>query len=211
MCLQDRDIILHSTSSGCSSFRADSHAFGLRKTTELFPNPKRRRKRLLICTDSQSLLMYLKYHIPGECTTVLAEMIDSLNKLSRSFRIRLQFVFSHCGVPGNERVDKEAEAALQDPDAKKYPKSIADALCLALLRLRLSLGEMCDRIVRSGKGNLSVGERMQMTLYITSHHQHFRVGPHATRLSPSKNNGSSAAHHWRASAERQTIRCSCLG
>ena len=167
VCLQDRDIILHSTSSGCSSFRAECLALhsGLEKLQQLFPKPKRRRKRLLICTDSQSLLMYLKYHIPGECTTVLAEIIDSLNKLSRSFRIRLQFVFSHCGVPGNERVDKEAEAALQDPDAKKYPKSIADALCEAAHIIRAEHEEKLRDTHRFGavgakKTTVSTGERI---------------------------------------------------
>ena len=75
--------------------------------------------------------MWLRCHPAGECTTVLAEIVDMLNALSATFRIRLQFVFSHCGVPNNELVDKEADAAMQDPDAKRYPKSVADVLCEA--------------------------------------------------------------------------------
>ena len=131
--LPNRSVVVHSCSSGCSSFRAECLALhsGLAKLRELFSTPRRRRKRLLVCTDSQSLLMWLRCHPAGECTTVLAEIVDMLNALSATFRIRLQFVFSHCGVPNNELADKEADAAMQDPDAKPYPKSVADVLCEA--------------------------------------------------------------------------------
>ena len=73
------------------------------------------RRRLLICTDSQSLIAHLKKGAPT-ATSAAADITNALRALSaHGFRIRFQFVFSHCGVERNEEVDKAADSACDLP------------------------------------------------------------------------------------------------
>ena len=69
------------------------------------------RRRLLICTDSQPLIQHLKKGAQT-ATSAIADITSSLRTLSNhGFRVRLQFVFSHCGVERSEEVDKAADSA----------------------------------------------------------------------------------------------------
>jgi hypothetical protein len=73
------------------------------------------RRRLLICTDSQSLIARLKKGAPT-ATSAVADITNALRALgAHGFRIRFQFVFPHCGVGRNEEVGKAADSACDPP------------------------------------------------------------------------------------------------
>ncbi len=100
------------------SFRAEmvAMAAGLQAALTTIQHPFKRKRRLLVVTDSQSLLMWLRASRSGvECTSLLSCICKTLNELTRFCRVRMQFTYSHCGVTRNEEVDKEADKAASSP------------------------------------------------------------------------------------------------
>ena len=72
--------------------------------------------KLLICTDSQSLLAALAKGPILQTGDIENEIWDLLLQLaSRNVRVTLQFVYGHCGVARNDEVDEEADEAAELP------------------------------------------------------------------------------------------------
>ncbi|KAJ9436040.1 RNA-directed DNA polymerase from mobile element jockey [Diplonema papillatum] len=74
------------------------------------------RRVLLVLTDSQSALAALKDHQRNGVLERLAWR--ALKILATRWQVYLQYVPSHCGIPGNERADEEATKAHGLPAAK---------------------------------------------------------------------------------------------
>ena len=120
--------------TGRSSFRSESLALhaGLRRV--IADKLLHRGQRLLIATDSQSLLMALKSHTACETHSTFTECVAMLNCLAgRGVKIRLQFVFGHCGVPRNELADAAANAAHEC--TTRYALWHKDALSIAKAKI----------------------------------------------------------------------------
>ena len=75
---------------------------------------------MVVCTDSQSALASLREDPSAQSAPLGAESIwRALRSLSAGGRqIHLQWIPSHCGIPGNERADAIAREAsdLQQAD-----------------------------------------------------------------------------------------------
>ena len=95
----------------CSSFRAEMVA--LRSALEsLLESPRTTEEPLIICTDSQSALASLRAGPAAQTTPLGIAIWQSLKELATNGRtIHLQWVPSHCGIQGNERVDAIAKEA----------------------------------------------------------------------------------------------------
>ncbi|KNH05004.1 Ribonuclease H domain [Perkinsela sp. CCAP 1560/4] len=97
---------------GRSSFRSECLALHAGLARVIADRTLSRGQRLLIASDSQSLLMALRRHTARSTTSTFAECVEMLNALAgRGVKIRLQFVFGHCGVPRNELADAAANSA----------------------------------------------------------------------------------------------------
>ncbi|KNH07226.1 reverse transcriptase (RNA-dependent DNA polymerase) [Perkinsela sp. CCAP 1560/4] len=97
---------------GRSSFRSESLAPHAGLSRVIADRTLSRGQRLLIASDSQSLLMALRRHTARSTTSTFAECVEMLNALAgRGVKIRLQFVFGHCGVSRNELADVASNAA----------------------------------------------------------------------------------------------------
>jgi ribonuclease HI len=77
----------------------------------------RRRKRLLICTDSQSLIQALNAGQIRQQNAVVAEITQMFIEIARlGVSVTVQHVYSHCGLPRNDAVDALAKRAARIPD-----------------------------------------------------------------------------------------------
>ena len=95
----------------CSCFRAEMIA--LRKALQfLLDNPAHTEDHVVVCTDSQSALASLQGGPSVQTSQLGTDIWRALRELARDDRqIILQWVPSHCGLGGNERVDSIAKEA----------------------------------------------------------------------------------------------------
>ncbi|KNH07550.1 Ribonuclease H domain, partial [Perkinsela sp. CCAP 1560/4] len=78
--------------------------------------------------------MALKSHAACETTSTSAECVEMLNSLAgRGVKIKLQFVFGHCGVPRNELADAAANSAHEC--STSYTLWHQDALSIAKAKI----------------------------------------------------------------------------
>lgn len=131
--------ILKRGSSAACSFRAEAIAIaaGLSFMTS-DDGPRTNNKRIALITDSQSNLAAFnnraRRSMPWSLTQ--GQAIRALNALrSGGHKIKLCFVFSHCGIERNELVDRAADAATSIPDPPA-PVWWVDALTYARSLLR---------------------------------------------------------------------------
>ena len=95
----------------CSSFRAELVA--LREALRhLHEHPAHTGDPIVLCTDSQAALAKLRGGPSEQESPMGAEIWKLLTDLASGGRpLRLQWVPSHCGIPGNERADALAGEA----------------------------------------------------------------------------------------------------
>ena len=119
---------------GRSSFRSECLALHAGLARVIADRTLSRGQRLLIASDSQSLLMALRRHTARSTTSTFAECVEMLNALAgRGVKIRLQFVFGHCGVSRNELADVASNAA--HGCSTRYTLWHKDALSIARERI----------------------------------------------------------------------------
>ena len=101
----------------CSSYRAEMVALRA-ALTHLREHPAHDEDSVVLCTDSQAALAKLRRGPPGQEAPIGAEIWRLLAGLASADRpFILQWVPSHCGLPGNERADTlagQASALPQD-------------------------------------------------------------------------------------------------
>ncbi|KNH05313.1 reverse transcriptase (RNA-dependent DNA polymerase) [Perkinsela sp. CCAP 1560/4] len=119
---------------GRSSFRSECLALHAGLARVIADRTLSRGQRLLIASDSQSLLMALRRHTARSTTSTFAGCVEMLNALAgRGVKIRLQFVFGHCGVSRNELADVASNAA--HGCSTRYTLWHKDALSIARERI----------------------------------------------------------------------------
>ncbi|KEG06024.1 Tbingi protein [Trypanosoma grayi] len=100
------------------SCRAESIALqvGLQKLLDIIPRRNTRPCRVSVFTDSLSPLMALQTGPLTVTDPILRILWNLLLDLQhRKARIRLQFIFGHCGIAKNEACDKKAKTASDLP------------------------------------------------------------------------------------------------
>ena len=92
-------------------------------------DPMSSRPTVAFLSDSQSLLQALKSGPFRNDDVVIADIWRSLLRLTKYARVKMQHVRSHCGILGNEIVDKLADAAadLKQSGVPLQPRDIAAA------------------------------------------------------------------------------------
>lgn len=97
------------TGKHCSNYRAETEA--LMKAVFLIENSPEEITSVVFLTDARSVLEALQ-------NNNVPELAQAVNKLGSSCNVALQWIPSHCGVPGNEEADKLARlgAQLEQPD-----------------------------------------------------------------------------------------------
>ena len=104
----------------CSNFDAEAKAIetALQYIRETFENVKEKCGNIVIFSDCKSVLQVIKnddnkLNITQKITNYISELIDNF-----SIRIILQWIPSHCELPGNEAADRLAKkgACLDQPD-----------------------------------------------------------------------------------------------
>ena len=78
-------------------------------------------RKVLICTDSQSLCKAIKHSSPD--TARILHLLDCSTR-----RIVIQWVPGHTAVAGNEIADEEAKSAADDTSTDPEPSSLGAAL-----------------------------------------------------------------------------------
>ena len=115
---EDRSELRLPAGALCSSFRAEMTA--LRAALDhLLDNPEDTTDPVVICTDSRSALAALREGPAAQRSLQGAEAWHRLLAVSAGGRqVILQWIPSHCGIPGNDAADTLAkEAAAMDQDA----------------------------------------------------------------------------------------------
>ena len=100
----------------CSSYRAELVA--LRSACQyLLEHPTHLEDPVIFCTDSQSALAALREGPASQTSPLEIEIWEALVRLQRAHtqQIYLQWVPSHCDIPGNERADSVAKDAAALP------------------------------------------------------------------------------------------------
>ena len=85
---------------------------------------------MIVCTDSRAALRLLENGPAAHTTPLGAQVWEALLKLQEYGRsVHLQWVPSHCGLPGNERADALAEeaATLPQDDVHVDPLTLVGA------------------------------------------------------------------------------------
>ncbi|XP_043223412.1 uncharacterized protein LOC122382301 [Amphibalanus amphitrite] len=95
----------------CSSYRAELVALNA-ALEYLRQHPAHTEDPVVVCTDSQAALRRLQEGPSAQSSPLATAIWDSLLELSSSGRrVLLQWIPSHCGIPGNERADQLAKDA----------------------------------------------------------------------------------------------------
>ncbi|XP_043195854.1 uncharacterized protein LOC122367106 [Amphibalanus amphitrite] len=95
----------------CSSYRAELVALNA-ALEYLRQHPAHTEDPVVVCTDSQAALRRLQEGPSAQSSPLAIAIWDSLLELSSSGRqVLLQWIPSHCGIPGNERADQLAKDA----------------------------------------------------------------------------------------------------
>lgn len=101
----------------CSSFRAEMVALQAALAL-LAEHPTHTEDPIVVCTDSQSALAVLRDGPSAQSTPLGCQIWEALSTLTAGGRpVHLQWVPSHCELPGNDRADglaKEATALPQE-------------------------------------------------------------------------------------------------
>eukprot|EP00796_Vickermania_ingenoplastis_P012730 gene12730-8679_t len=121
-----RKVVSDAGSLACS-YRAECVAMeiGLAALLDHVSDTNTKRLRVAVFSDSLSLLMALQTGPHCARDGVLQRIWRHiLTLLNRSVRLSFQFVFSHCGIPRNEAVDKAAAEGRGLP--QRYPAWITD-------------------------------------------------------------------------------------
>jgi transcription elongation factor Elf1 len=103
------------------------------------------RPTIAILSDSQSLLAALKSGPFINHDPILAEIWNGLIKLCKIARIKMQHVRSHCGIEGNELVDREADEAAE-LNQQDVPLQYRDICAAAKEILRGERSQHCAAI-----------------------------------------------------------------
>ena len=109
---------------------------------------RRRRPTVVFLSDSQSLLRSLqKGPLLNRTDPVLYDIWLHLQQLSKHARVSLQHVRSHCGIEGNEIVDKLADEASKLPQTG-VPNQLRDIVAAAKQQLRVKRASQiaCERV-----------------------------------------------------------------
>jgi len=85
------------TEKHCSNYRAETEA--LVKAVSLIEDSAEEVISVVFLTDARSVLEGLQ-------SNNVTELAHTVNKLGSSRNVALQWIPSHCGVPGNEKADK---------------------------------------------------------------------------------------------------------
>ena len=95
-------------------------------------------ENLVIYTDSQSSLFLIKDRRPEHYLPLVFEIQAKLFSLNSSHLIKLQFIPSHCGIPGNEAADLAAREAhilryrtVTTPSREELVRAINDAISVS--------------------------------------------------------------------------------
>jgi hypothetical protein len=95
-------------------------------------------ENLVIYTDSQSSLFLIKDRRPEHYLPLVFEIQAKLFSLNSSHLIKLQFIPSHCGIPGNEAADLAAREAhalryrtVTTPSREELVRAIDDAISVS--------------------------------------------------------------------------------
>ena len=143
-------------------------------------------KKVLICTDSQSLCKAIQHRSPDT-----ARILHLLNCSTR--RIVIQWVPGHTAVAGNEIADEEAKSAAGDTSADPEPSSLGAALS-CIKRTFKDQPPTHPRIKRTYKGysekrdGQQIKSRADATLLAqlrAGHSRHLRA--YASLMDPSVN------------------------
>ena len=89
------------------------------------------RPMALFCTDSKSALQALSSGPTTNAASLFADVWKLLSALSRHYRVTLQWVPAHCGIPGNEAADAQAANGSR---LKQRHVQIAHSAALAAVR-----------------------------------------------------------------------------
>ena len=92
----------------CSNYAAESKA--LKRAADEIANSNPDCKQVVFFTDAMSVLQALQSNSEG-----LDHLTDLLSQVSKSMRTALQWVPSHCGLPGNEIADQLAKLGASLP------------------------------------------------------------------------------------------------
>uniref|UniRef100_A0A0B7BN25 RNase H type-1 domain-containing protein n=1 Tax=Arion vulgaris TaxID=1028688 RepID=A0A0B7BN25_9EUPU len=91
------------TGKFCSNYTAEAQA--LIQAAIMINNSNSDCQQVVFFTDALSVLQALQSNHPS--------LRKELSKISTNKRVTLQWVPSHCGVPGNEKADKLALCSMQ--------------------------------------------------------------------------------------------------
>ncbi|XP_043207002.1 uncharacterized protein LOC122373221 [Amphibalanus amphitrite] len=121
----------------CSSYRAEMIALQA-AADYLTDNPAHEEDPIIFCTDSMAALARLREGPTAQTTPLGIQIWRALCSLASSGRaIHLQWVPSHCGIPGNERADTLAgEASALDQNSATPSTTTIQRAAARLARAR---------------------------------------------------------------------------
>ena len=149
---------------GRSSLRSECLALHAGLHRVIADRTLHRGQRLLVASDSQSLLMALRCHTARTTNSTFTECVEMLNGLAdRGVKICLQFVFGHCGVSRNELADVASNAA--HGCSTRYPLWHKDALSIARGKIATEASKKLE--ARESHRRRVVGLRPTKTKHLT--------------------------------------------
>jgi len=110
------------------SFTTES--MGLKKLLELILERSIEGAVIVIFIDCKSLLDDLEERSIDQKEMILVQIWELLLKVGARNEVRLQHIWSHCGVEGNEEVDKMADEAAKTLPQENIPLSFRDSRAL---------------------------------------------------------------------------------
>ncbi len=110
--------------SGCGTSLATTHGssiftaevLAIKKALDLVYEKDEETSDVLVCIDSQAAIRALSSPSPEPEESVWTTLNTIRNLKSSGTRVTLVWIPSHVGIPGNERADKLASDACQDPN-----------------------------------------------------------------------------------------------